>query len=327
MVLTNHLLLLAVATLTIASPGDDLDEFQQCIEQCQYQTCDKSGDIKYYNQDWKFDSMPLAKHLQLLYWDCDSNCDYQCQRIITKERKEKDQEIYQFHGKWPFLRVFGIQELFSVLMSIGNFYVTYLGFKKLWKCYNSKPKKLRVQFNNALLVSIVTMIAWICSSIFHIRDFAITEHLDYYFAGLTILTGFHAVGARFFMLHRPDRVLLKWSFSIGCVSAYMYHVRRLITDWSYTYNMRANIFIGVCQNILYALLCYDLYSKYYTLEQKQQSTDNHLKYINFKQMILSSFYSRSAKLYSLYPLLLCTIVDIGMSLEIFDFPPVIYGMV
>ncbi|EGW32199.1 uncharacterized protein SPAPADRAFT_61282 [Spathaspora passalidarum NRRL Y-27907] len=313
--------------LAVGSPGDDLDDFQHCIEQCRQSTC-QEGHVHYYNRAWSFVEMPLPLHLQLLGWTCDSNCDYQCQRIITQERKDRNEEVYQFHGKWPFLRVFGIQELFSVLMSLGNLFVAYLGFRKLWSCVtNTKLGSLRFQFVNALVLNVVTMFAWIFSTVFHIRDFLVTEHLDYYFAGLTVLTGFHAVGARVFSLYRPDRVLLRWSFTIGCISAYMYHIHRLITDWSYTYNMRANIFIGVWQNVFFALLCYTLYSKYYWLEQSEEKNLCHLNYIHFKQVILPSFYSSSPKLYSLYPLLLCTIVALGMSLEIFDFPPFFYDLI
>ncbi|KAG7664181.1 uncharacterized protein J8A68_002285 [[Candida] subhashii] len=274
--------------------------------------------------------MPLPLHLRLLGWNCDSNCDYQCQRIITAERKSRNEEIYQFHGKWPFWRVLGIQEFFSVLMSLGNLSATYLGFKKLVRIIKSDnvPRGLKYQYVNVMILAVVTMFAWLFSTIFHIRDYPITEHLDYYFAGLTVLSGFHALGARLFRLYRPDRKFARWGFSICCIGMYAYHVRRLYTDWSYTYNMRANIVVGIAQNVFYGLLCYDLYSKYYNLEQANNSVNlNHLNYINFKRLILPSFYSTSAKLYSLYPLLLCMIVILGMSFEVFDFPPFFFDLI
>ncbi|KAI5964271.1 uncharacterized protein KGF55_002213 [Candida pseudojiufengensis] len=343
------ILLFSLTTFIHASPGDDLYAFSDCLYQCEQITCKKNPynlfqeefynefldngvEIHYYNDNWKFQSMPLPFHLKILGWTCESNCDYQCQRIITEERYKNNEEIYQFHGKWPFLRVFGIQELFSVLMSLGNLYVTYkYGFKKFWKIVNNKklPIQLRKQFYNILFVSVVTMLAWIASTVFHTRDYPITEHLDYYLAGATILSSFHALGARLFELYKPEKTLYRWSFTFLCVAAYIYHVQRLYFDWSYTYNMRANIIIGICQNLFYCLIVFKLYCKYFDLEQLDPTTVNlsHINYISFKRIILPSFYSRSSKLYTLYPLLLCTIVICGMMLEIFDFPPIFFDLI
>ncbi|KAI3403278.2 hypothetical protein KGF56_003866 [Candida oxycetoniae] len=332
-----------------ASPGDDLYAFSDCLYQCEQITCNKNPyyiiqeeygqelqeqgiELNYYNPTWHFDAIPLPLYLRLLGWTCESNCDYQCQRIITYERRKNNEEIFQFHGKWPFKRVFGIQELFSVIMSIGNFYVTFqYGFKKILAILRNKnlPYGQKQQHVNIFIITLVTMSAWIASAVFHTRDFPVTEHLDYYLAGATILSGFHALGARLFELYRRDKAFWRWFFSTLCLAAYAYHVQRLYRDWSYTYNMRANIFIGFCQNLFYCLVVYKLYSKYYNMEQSDGHSINlnHLYYIDFKRMILPSFYSRSAKLYTLYPAMLCTIVLVGMTLEIIDFPPICKDLV
>ena len=128
---------------------DDLYAFQDCLYQCEQITCNNNPyhiiqqefytelsnnpdyEFRYYNPHWQFDPMPLPLHLRLLGWNCELNCDYQCQRIITGERIKNHEEIYQFHGKWPFLRVLGIQELTSVVMSLGNLYVNYQSFKNM----------------------------------------------------------------------------------------------------------------------------------------------------------------------------------------------------
>ncbi|KAG2734737.1 hypothetical protein G9P44_002743 [Scheffersomyces stipitis] len=345
--------LLLVLPIVGASPGDSLIAFQDCIYQCEQTTCygnpynviqeefreefqkpESRYEWKYYNGDWHFARMPLAWNLRLLLWNCQSNCDYQCQRVITFERKKRNQEIYQFHGKWPFLRIFGIQEFVSVVFSLCNLYVNYLGLLKLWKARKmaSDPKH-KTQFNNVIAMTIITIFAWIFSSIFHIRDFQVTEHLDYYFAGLTVLSSFHTLGARLFNLYRDKYWFWRTLFTVVCIAAYTAHVYRLVTDWSYTYNMRANITVGLVQNCFLIGVCYNLYSKYY--EEETSPDDNkgktinlsHLQYVKFRHLILPSFFSRSAKLYSLYPLLLTFIVTVGMSLEIFDFPPFFYDLI
>ncbi|CAK9441693.1 uncharacterized protein LODBEIA_P55610 [Lodderomyces beijingensis] len=333
----------------LGSPGDDLYAFMDCVYQCEQITCydnqyhifqqqhaeellAQGQYLDYYNPTWQFTPMPLPWHLRLLGWTCESNCDYQCQRVITAERRKNNEEIYQFHGKWPFWRIGGVQELTSVLMSLGNFYVNYrYGFVKISKVLRDKsvPPRLKQQYLNAFLSCIVTMAAWIASTVFHTRDYRMTEHLDYYLAGATVMSGFHVLGSRLFELYRSDRKVYRWAFSSLCLLAYAYHLQKLIRDWSYTYNMRANICIGMCQNLFYCLVVYNLYSKYYWVEQQEKGkvNTNHLQYIDFKRIILPSFFSRSAKLYTLYPLLLCTIVLCGMSLEIIDFPPILWDLV
>lgn len=334
--------------IVLASPGDDLYAFLDCIYQCEQITCrnnpyhviqhefyeelssNPSYEFKYYNGDWHFDQMPLPLHLRLLGWTCELNCDYQCQRVITQERKKHHEEIYQFHGKWPFWRIFGIQEVFSVLMSLGNLYVNYKGLKQVWWIIKNKdiPFNLKYQFTNLIVTQVITNLAWIFSAIFHTRDYLVTEHLDYYFAGLTVLSLFHGVASRYFKLYRHERIIARWIFTLTCISAYVYHVHRLYTDWSYTYNMRANIAVGLSQNVFYGLLCFALYSKYYNLEQSENKIQlAHLNYIDVKKTILPSFFARSSKLFSLYPLLLCFIVLCGMSLEIFDFAPIFFDLV
>ncbi|KAI5957729.1 hypothetical protein KGF57_002995 [Candida theae] len=352
-----HLLLFPSTILTfffwflnpvLASPGDDLYAFTDCVYQCEQITCynnhyyieqyerrqellDQGYELNYYNPTWQFVEMPLPWHLRLLGWTCESNCDYQCTRVITNERKKHEEEIYQFHGKWPFLRVCGVQELMSVLMSLGNLIVNYrYGFRKICPIITDKslPYSLRKQYLHTFVVVIITMLAWTASAIFHTRDYPVTEHLDYYLAGATILSTFHALGSREFSLHKRENQIYQWAFSTLCISAYVYHVQRLYRDWSYTYNMRANLTLGVFQNIFYCLIVFKLYSRYYYLEQStKQTNQNHLKYIDFKRILLPSFYSASAKLYALYPLLLCTIVVLGSLLEIFDFPPICYDLV
>lgn len=291
----------------------------------------KDFKFRRYEPSWEFDS-EIPRYLKLLIWDCKSNCDYQCQRIVTKERKSKGEEVYQFHGKWPFLRIFGMQELFSALFSVANFVPHFIGYCKVNRLKRSNPIEkdiLNRALRNIKLVALVTMCAWTCSTIFHIRDFVITERLDYYFAGLTVLTGFYAIGYRYLRLYLPSRMFYAWLWTLFCIAAYSGHLYRLINDWLYTYNMRANILVGVFQNIMWGLACFSLYTKFYEREKSERETINlnHLNYIQRNRIFFGSFFAKSAKLYSLYPLILCGIVIVGMSLEIFDFPPILYDLI
>ncbi|CUM65901.1 uncharacterized protein PRCAT00003551001 [Priceomyces carsonii] len=316
-----------------ASPGDDLEEFDACKFQCEEIVCFQSPAIYAmiggFNPDWKFNGPPLL-YLRLLQWSCADDCDYQCQRKVTSERKDAGEEVLQFHGKWPFIRVLGIQELASTIFSCGNLLVHCIGIKKLLKETISLDGKFRCQYTNVLLTSFITILAWTCSTIFHIRDVLITERLDYFLAGLVVLMSFHLIGSRLFRLYHPKKRILKYAYSFGCLLAYCGHIYRLLTDWLYTYNMRANILCGILQNVCLYCLCFQLYYKYYQTESGETDDKvirmNHLKYAKDKTLF-SSFYTRSPKLYSLYPLLLSFIVTVGMSLEIFDFPPVFFDLI
>lgn len=339
-------LLLAIPVL--ASPGDRLQEFDECRFQCEQITCynnpyyiiqeeyrdiwrEKGLEFHRFEPTWKFDH-GLPWYLKLLQWSCPSNCDYQCQRIITQERIQNDEEVYQFHGKWPFLRVAGIQELASAVFSIGNFLPHYYGFWKVLEAIRLNPpakKGIEGLLYNLLLIASITMCAWTFSTIFHIRDTDRTEKLDYYFAGLTVLTGFYCIGYRYFKFYLPRRKAFGALFGACCAAAYAAHIYRLETDWSYTYNMQANICVGILQNVVWGLTCFSLYTKYFYKEAAEDTVVNfdHLNYIVPGRIIIGSFYSKLAKLYSLYPLMLCFIVLMGMSLEIFDFPPFFFDLV
>ncbi|OBA20177.1 Per1-domain-containing protein [Metschnikowia bicuspidata var. bicuspidata NRRL YB-4993] len=345
---SKALILLAISKLVISSPGDRLDEFEDCLFQCQQISCyhnpyhvmqeqyreplqKRNYEFRRYEPSWKFDT-ELPQHLRFLLWDCKSNCDYQCQRIITRERKDNGNEVYQFHGKWPFVRVYGIQEFFSALFSVANFVPHFIGFRKVSQLRQRMPKEraaLNPVLRNVQLLAFVTMCAWTCSTVFHIRDFLITERLDYYFAGLTVLTGLYAIGYRYLRLYLQSRQAYSWIWTALCMTAYVYHLRRLVTDWLYTYNMRANIVVGVLQNVVWGLTCFSLYSKFYKQEiSGERAIDlTHLNYIQRGRIIFGSFFAKSAKLYSLYPLLLCGIVILGMSLEIFDFAPILGDLI
>lgn len=336
--------LLACLAAAAASPGDQLDEFDDCRFQCTQIVCHgnpyfhvqeelrhelESNNYNFlpYNADWRFSDVLLP--LRLLLWDCASNCDYQCQRTITRERKQHNEEVLQFYGKWPFRRVLGVQELALVVFSIGNFVPHYMGWKKVAAAAGeNRHRGLNGCFRNVRLAALVTALAWVFSAVFHTRDFFWTERLDYYFAGLTVLVSFHAIGYRYFRLYLPQRALARWCFSSGCVVAYALHVRRLVLDWLYTYNMQANIAVGALQNVLWALLCFSLYTRYYSQESKLHFLElTHLNYAVPKRTLVASFYTKLPKLYSLYPLLLCTIVIAGMALEVFDFPPLLFDLV
>ncbi|EGV65443.1 Per1-like protein [Yamadazyma tenuis ATCC 10573] len=314
----NLLIWLTLFLYTVeASPGDKLKRFKRCFRQCKLVNCV----VGTYDSEWEF--TPFNEHLKVLYWTCDQDCDYQCQRIITAERRHKNKNVLQFHGKWPFHRVYGIQELVSMVFSIGNLIPHAIGLKKLLQQLKTSTSHQATTQTAVLIAScVITCCAWVFSSIFHVRDFLLTERLDYFFAGLTVLSGLYAITSRYFRLFEPENLIKLVSSTVLFISVYSMHVYRLVTDWSYTYNMQANVIVGIVQNLFMVAVCFGLYSQYY--HDKSTSTNNTMY---AKRVLWSSFFTRSDKIFSLYPIFLGTIVILGMSLEIFDFSPVFHDLV
>ncbi|KAH7326631.1 Per1-like-domain-containing protein [Stachybotrys elegans] len=267
-----------LAASVTASPGDRLPEFKQCLELCQRENCGPSQP-----------HTPIPFLHRLLLWDCASECDYTCQHIITARRIDAGKPIVQFHGKWPFYRFLGMQEPFSVIFSLGNLWAHWNGLTQISDrmpaSYSMRPFYI--------WLSRVGIASWIFSAIFHTRDFQLTEELDYFAAGASVLYGMYYTPVRIFRLDRPTprrrSVLRAWTLLCGflyiCHVAYLKGVR-----WDYTYNMAANVAAGVIQNLLWSWFSYDKYRK-------------------------------SRRTWAIWPGLVVAWVTFAMSMELFDFPP------
>ena len=79
--------------------------------------------------------------------------------------------VQQFHGKWPFIRILGVQEPASAFFSISNLLPHVYMLRKIIRTIPSDTITYRVWVGYAL-VSINT---WIWSTVFHTRDWDLTE--------------------------------------------------------------------------------------------------------------------------------------------------------
>jgi post-GPI attachment to proteins factor 3 len=123
--------------------------------------------------------------------------------------------IVQYHGKWPFYRLFGIQEPFSVLFSLMNLLAHQNGMAKIRESipsrYPLRPYYLRLGYFG--------LASWIFSMIFHTRDFNVTEKLDYFAAGASVLYGLYYTPIRLFRLDRPTKEHSLRMWTIFCTGA------------------------------------------------------------------------------------------------------------
>ncbi|VEU20256.1 DEKNAAC101143 [Brettanomyces naardenensis] len=320
-VVFSALLCLQLPTVR-ASTGDELEEFEDCVKLCDIVTCngrDKYDDVSDASytlmvndqaETNRFVTMPLAWNLRLLGWECYPNCDYQCQRLVTAERSASGKEVVQFHGKWPFLRALGVQELFSTLFSIANFFPHYWGFLSMWNHYENElqihgnPEAANLYWAY-MVVGIVASMAWVFSTLFHLRDTWTREQLDYFFAGMTVISGLYGVGVRYFRLYLTKNNRKRLIFAALIIFMYLGHVTRLLIDWSYTYNMQADVAIGLIQDVLW------ISHSISTFNKRRVSKD-----------ILEDLTNPDVN-WTLTPIALVISVSLGMTFELFDFPPML----
>lgn len=195
--------------------------------------------------------------------------------------------IVQYHGKWPFYRFLGIQEPFSVLFSLFNFMAHQNGMAKVRQSIPANYP-LRPYY---LLLGYLGLASWIFSMIFHTRDFNVTEKADYFAAGASVLYGLYYAPIRIFRLDRPKHETLLRMWTVLCICLYLAHVTYLtVWRWDYTYNMAANVAVGIVQNLLWTWFSITRYVK-------------------------------TQKWWTSWPGLIVIWVLMAMGLELFDFPP------
>lgn len=261
----------AVLGISLASSGDRLPEFQDCVAQCISNTCPRDLGL-----------------LRLLAWDCESDCDYVCQQALTNNFEANDMRLHQFHGKWPFRRLFGMQEIASVVFSLMNLLPNYTGYQALKRLPEAEGFHMKKYY---LAFSIVGINTWLWSSVFHVRDLLVTERLDYFSAIGQVLFGLYVASVRLWRLDLPTKRFKRKLISFVLVGFYILHVSYLtFVRFSYAYNMLVGVVVGISQTLLWIYLGVKLFA-------------------------------RTHNMMDLLPVALVLSVMAGMSLELNDFSP------
>jgi hypothetical protein len=212
---------------------------------------------------------------------------------VTEQRLARDppyqEPIVQFHGKWPFYRFLGMQEPFSVIFSLFNFLAHDVGLSRI-KSEIPKEYPLRKYY---VWFGYFGLMSWTFSMVFHTRDFPLTEKLDYFAAGASVLYGFYYCPIRIFRLDEktPEKQSVLRAWTLLCWLLYIAHVAYLsLWSWDYTYNMAANIVVGVLTNVMWS---------WFSIHQ----------------------YRKTKRIWSAWPGMIVAWIILAMSLELFDFAP------
>ena len=182
-----------------------------------------------------------------------------------------------------------MQEPFSVFFSLLNFLAHQNGLSKIT---SNIPASYTLR-KYYVLLAYFGMASWVFSMVFHTRDFSLTEQLDYFAAGASVLYGMYYTSIRIFRLDlggkKTKSILRAWT--VLCISMFIAHVTYLKWyKWDYTYNMAANVVLGIVQNVMWSWFSFE---KYRT----------------------------SGRAWAMWPGFVVAWIILAMSLELLDFPP------
>ncbi|CAL1391244.1 unnamed protein product [Linum trigynum] len=185
------LVLLCLLHTSEASPGDAHPVYRSCVTVCErdgcigktcFADCNYSSNGASHDSPW-YTQEPLYQRWK--QWGCESECKYFCMLAREEERAKHGYGPLKYHGKWPFKRVFGIQEVASVVFSALNLYAHIHGWLSLiillyYKLPLRCDKKTYYEYTPLWhIYGLLSCNSWFWSIIFHSRDVALTEKLDY----------------------------------------------------------------------------------------------------------------------------------------------------
>ncbi|GAV61823.1 Per1 domain-containing protein [Cephalotus follicularis] len=263
-----HWILLFVAlsclvTSLHASAGDSDPKYKDCLEQCEksgcvgekcFQHCQFSSDGKPLDGPWYLQE-PL--YLRWKQWDCQSDCRYHCMLAREEEREKLGDKPVKYHGKWPFWRVYGIQEPVSVALSTLNLAMQFHGWLSFFILLNYnlplRPNKKPYYEYTYLwhIYGILAMNSWFWSAVFHSRDVELTEKLDY--SSAVALLGFTLILAilrAFNVRDEASRVMVAAPL-IAFVTTHILYLNFYKLD--YGLNMKVCVAMGVTQLLIWAI--------------------------------------------------------------------------
>ncbi|KAJ7982013.1 Post-GPI attachment to proteins factor 3 [Quillaja saponaria] len=222
---------------------------QRCFLQCKFASNGVSTDRPWYMQE------PL--YLQWKHWDCQGDCRYYCMLEREKERESLNKGPVKYHGKWPFVRVYGIQESASVAFSALNLAVHFHGWLSFFiLLYYKLPLKddKKAYYEYATLwhiYGLLSMNSWFWSAVFHSRDVDLTEKLDY--SSAVALLGYSLILAilRSFNIRDEATRVMVTAPLLAFVTTHILYLNFYKLD--YGWNMKVCVVIAVAQLLIWAI--------------------------------------------------------------------------
>lgn len=179
-------LLIDLKATVNGSAGDSDISFYRCVMKC-------------VNTPPLTDTQALDKLFppkaawQIVRWDAQEMCEYQCMREITALRQQRGWRVLQYFGHWPFDRWFGLEEPASVVFSALNA-VSHIAF--LFRGGIPADKDLHGMRVYLSPYAVLAINAWVASALFHSKKTDTHTTYDYVSALGFIVAGFLLVCQR-----------------------------------------------------------------------------------------------------------------------------------
>ncbi|KAM8946145.1 GPI-specific phospholipase A2-like PGAP3 [Pelodytes ibericus] len=235
------LLVLLLAGAAAASRGDREPVYRECVTGCEQSNCTGAR-----LRDFRAEQ-PL--YMRLTGWACLDDCRYQCMWHTVSLYIKEGYAVPQFHGKWPFSRFLFFQEPASALASLLNCIANLLMLRR----YRSSVPPSCPMYHTCLAFSMISINAWFWSTIFHTKDTAITEKMDYFCASAVILHSVYLCCMRTLGLRYPS---FANAFGAVLVILFACHVSYLtLGRFDYSYNMIANASFGMVNLVWWLAWC------------------------------------------------------------------------
>jgi len=147
--------------------------------------------------------------------------------------------VQQFYGKWPFVRLFGLQEPASVLFSILNLFSHVIMIYK----FRSKVTASCPLYKTTHIYCLICCNGWFWSAVFHARDLHYTEIMDYLSALSMVLFSVYHMLIR--MQGGDPTEPASLCLALAMTSFFFYHsYTSFFVGIYYGYNMFVNLFFG-----------------------------------------------------------------------------------
>ncbi|KAL3355233.1 hypothetical protein AABB24_019362 [Solanum stoloniferum] len=246
-----------------ASAGDADSLYRACFGQCKETGCAGETCFAHCNTPLNGSSSDDNWYLKepLYMWlkqaNCLSDCQYHCMLQRETERATHGFGPVKYHGKWPFKRVFGLQEPVSVAFSALNLAMHLHGWLSFFTLIYYKLRSNADEttcYNYTSLWHIYAFLSinsWLWSAIFHGRDMDFTEKLDY--SSAVLLLGFSLIVSvlrSFSVKNEATRVLVAaplLAFTITHILYLNYY------QMDYGWNMKVCVVIAVSQLLIWSI--------------------------------------------------------------------------
>ncbi|GLT71217.1 hypothetical protein SLA2020_432510 [Shorea laevis] len=270
--ITFYLVLSCAVGVLDAGAGDADPRYRACVALCGKTGC--IGERCFPHCKFSLDGVPIGPwymqeplYLKWKQWDCQSDCCYNCMMDREKERESDGDGPVKYHGKWPFTRVYGIQEPASVVFSALNLAMHFHGWISFLILLNYKlplkqNKKAYYEYTCLWhIYGLLSMNSWFWSAVFHSRmpilfylnhsDVDLTEKLDY--SSAVALLGYSLILAilrSFNVRHEAARVMVAAPL-LAFITTHILYISFYQLD--YGCNMKVCVVMEVAQLLIWAI--------------------------------------------------------------------------